>query len=567
LEAFDKFFGASVPDAVHASLLSEILPREASGRLDDVIADAEALLKGEWSIFGRAIRLDDPPLWRHNPISGGEWPDLPASQIDYRRNDIAGGVKCVWEVGRLTFLPVLALAYRETKRAEFADACIRWMADFSARNPVHHGVHQTSGIEMAIRVMTCSVALSLLGERAADERLRPALGLLAQQAYHCRDNLSLGSSANNHLLAEAAAMVCAGAVFPNLKGLLDPGLDILRREVLLQISADGTSVEQSFQYVPFIWELILIPLLAARSIGVPIREEVSDRLRASLSWARVNRLPNGTLPQIGDEDDGRVLLPSDRHSRLDLVGSLLASVVSEPALGDSPSLCRLWALDQRAASASPLGAHEYPDGGYTAWRSDNLLAVFDHGSLGFGSIAAHGHADALSIVLFAGSVPIVLDPGMPSYQDDPAARDRFRGTPYHSTVGFGESQSEMLGPFIWGARAAVRRADGGWECEWHTGERHWRSVGFETGRLTITDRTSVPGEIVFVLHPRATVAIEGASAVVTIDGVSARFSVEGASAWRAEPGEYSRRPTWSEPTTRLCASMDATEAVTRIEVG
>ncbi len=150
-------------------------------------------------------------------MSGAEWPDLPSAALDYHRTDLAGGAKYAWELGRLTVLPTLALAWRAGGEDAHAARAGRWLDDFVAANPLGRGIHHTSGIEMAIRVATVTATLGLLGERARGPRLGAALGLLAQQALFCRDHLSLGSSANNHLLAEYAAMTLAGATWPTLR--------------------------------------------------------------------------------------------------------------------------------------------------------------------------------------------------------------------------------------------------------------------------------------------------------------------------------------------------------------
>src|ERR1051326_8451659 len=110
------------------------------------------------------------------------------------------------------------------------------------------------------------------------------------------------------------------------------------------------------------------------------------------------------------------------------------------------------------------GVHRFPDGGWTVWREAGLLVTFDHGPLGLGALAAHGHADALSVTIWRGTDGIAVDPGTFAYQEDaaaraaplgggpggappprglspsreaPAARARGRGTPVHSTVHFG----------------------------------------------------------------------------------------------------------------------------------
>ena len=59
---------------------------------------------------------------------------------------------------------------------------------------------------------------------------------------------------------------------------------------------------------------------------------------------------------------------------------------------------------------------------------------------------AHAHADALSFQLWADGRPVVVDPGMPTY-DAGAERDWFRGTRAHSTVAIDGDQFEPWGAF------------------------------------------------------------------------------------------------------------------------
>jgi uncharacterized heparinase superfamily protein len=78
----------------------------------------------------------------------------------------------------------------------------------------------------------------------------------------------------------------------------------------------------------------------------------------------------------------------------------------------------------------------------------------DHGPLGFGSIAAHGHADALSITLSVNGEKFIVDPGTYIYHIELPWRDYFRKTVNHSTVMINnKDQSEMKGAFLWGKRA------------------------------------------------------------------------------------------------------------------
>jgi uncharacterized heparinase superfamily protein len=85
---------------------------------------------------------------------------------------------------------------------------------------------------------------------------------------------------------------------------------------------------------------------------------------------------------------------------------------------------------------------------------------FDCADLGYGPIAAHGHADALSFTLNVGDRPVLVDAGTYDYFTHPSWREYFRSTRAHNTVEIdGVSQSESLGPFLWGRKANARCLD------------------------------------------------------------------------------------------------------------
>ena len=569
-EAVALLFTADRDRALRESRLCRLivhaLPPEPFAR---EIGAAEELRRGRWPLFGHGVQLDDPPAWNRNPRNGRSWPDQPSRRLDYRRTDLAGGAKYAWELGRLTMLPTLALAWRLTGERACAEQAARWLDDFCARNPLGQGIHHTSGIEMAVRVTTMSWTLALLEGSGLPADPAPALGLIAQQALHCRDHLSLGSSANNHLIAEYGAMVTAGALFPALReadDLLERGFTGLARECLRQIHPDGVSAEQAFGYLPFVWELILYPLLAAEAAGRAAPAALKERLAASLEFARAIRLPGGGAPQVGDEDDARVLLAAEGWSRLDLAGNALAAWLGADALSDEGALARLLLGRTTRPREAADGRHEFAHGGWTVWRERGLLVTFDHGPLGLGSVAAHAHADALSLTVFRGADGIVLDPGTFAYHEEPQARDRFRGTPAHSTLHFGgRSQSRMMGPFLWGAKARVRRDGEGFSCAWASGETHWRTIGVSGGRILIRDSVSHPGaELSFALHPQAKVELDGTRARVTVGGSTALFEATPVSNWWCAPAEYSPRFGTKVPSLRLCASLDALACRTEI---
>jgi hypothetical protein len=108
------------------------------------------------------------------------------------------------------------------------------------------------------------------------------------------------------------------------------------------------------------------------------------------------------------------------------------------------------------------------------------------------SIAAHGHADCLSVALAYDGLWYIVDPGTYCYHRDPEWRDHFRGTAAHNTVTIdGSDQSEMLGPFMWGrkARASATAAGVGAHFELFEG----RHDGYTKAAGVLHSRTVVFG--------------------------------------------------------------------------
>ncbi len=92
----------------------------------------------------------------------------------------------------------------------------------------------------------------------------------------------------------------------------------------------------------------------------------------------------------------------------------------------------------------------------TGWTERDSHAVFDRGGMG-APTGGHGHADALSLVLFSGGRDLLIDSGTFVYNGAAESREYFRSTRAHNTVVVdGRDQSEQAGTFQWKSRATVR---------------------------------------------------------------------------------------------------------------
>lgn len=132
-----------------------------------------------------------------------------------------------------------------------------------------------------------------------------------------------------------------------------------------------------------------------------------------------------------------------------------------PALSESDEALAHWLCGVPAPTGSHLTeSRHYSDGGYVVFHSARWQVLFDAGPLGLGSLAAHGHADALSVCASLDGKPFLIDTGTYAYHEAPAWRDHFRGTAAHNTVQTDDChQSEMLGLFLWGRKAKAYFAE------------------------------------------------------------------------------------------------------------
>lgn len=218
----------------------------------------------------------------------------------------------------------------------------------------------------------------------------------------------------------------------------------------------------------------------------------------------------GNVPPIGDGDDGYVVRLS-REPNFCPYRSLLATGSVLFKRGDFKAKAgrlddkTLWLLGRESEEIfSSLAAGKnrppircaYPDGGYfilgCRWETAREIRIIaDAGPLGYLSIAAHGHADALSLTLSAGGREILVDPGTYAYHTNSEWRDYFRGTSAHNTLRVdGQDQSVAGGSFMWLRKAEAR-------CDlWEDNEKECRFVGTQDGYLRLADPVRHTREIV-----------------------------------------------------------------------
>ncbi len=458
------------------------------------IADECAqLLSGEVSFLNRRwpegtlknLHVGDPELFLRDPVTGRRWPKVEAYCFDvpYRHNSTTGDVKYIWEINRLQFLQVAAAEARLTNNSILANKILDLILAWMKANPPFLGINWCSGIELALRIVAIVIVLSFLGD-VKDQKIRIQLrAFIYAHAFWLARYPSLFSSANNHLISEALGVFLAGTLVPDLphaRQFMKHGRRVLEEEIQKQILDDGVGVEQSVTYTAFTIEMCALAELIGEMTGNPFSQEYKRRLAASADFMCWLVDGSGNTPSIGDNDEGRVITLS-LNSELQYVASVAASVGG--LLNQTRFMIPRRAPELREAifdvsdeTEAPVrtGLRTFETGGYTVVRENHAgqptLLVFDHGPLGYLSIAAHGHDDALSVWLHVGGLPVFIDAGTYFYHVKRTQRDFFRSTAAHNTLTVeGESGNISTGPFQWfrkgDARLYSSQGTGDWWVE------------------------------------------------------------------------------------------------------
>lgn len=525
------------------------------------VAAADRVAAGTLDVFALSCRNGpSAPRWNRDPRTGIEAPLTWGKRLDYRDRKCVGDIKYLWEVNRHLHLVTLAQAYALTRDSKYLEVFGQHLRSWLDACPVGRGPNWCSSLEAAIRLINWSIAWQLLGGTGAalfaggeGALLRQRwLDSVYQHAHFVHGYLSRHSSANNHLIGETAGLYIAGVTWPcwpRLRRWRSGARQILLREALLQHSSDGVNLEQAVCYQQFVLDFLLLALLAGDSASDQFPEVYRERLAASLGFLAAIMDAGGNVPMIGDADDGAVTRLA-QGARFCPYRSLLAS--GAVLFGDATLKHKAGELDdktrwlfgaraqqlfgQLGAAPDPLPVpRAFAGGGYYVLgcnleRRDEMRVVADVGPLGYGGIAAHGHADALSFTLSIGGLEFLIDPGTYLYHGGGAWRAYFRGTAAHNTIRVDRrDQSEPGGDFMWLHKAAahchaahftetVETLDG-----WHDGYRrlrdpvrHRRRLILEKSarRLVIEDHLHMAGEheVEVLFHCAAECRVEPAAA-------------------------------------------------------
>jgi hypothetical protein len=441
-----------------------------------LLAQADMIVSHRLSYFDLVDHHLETPINWHKDHSARIYSKLgPILSVNYRDFKNNGDCKLVWEPNRHHQMVVLARAYKVSGDIKYAEAAVTQITHWLDMNPYGKGMNWRSPLELAIRLINWVWTVDLIKDSGLFEGLFKQR-LLESVFLHCRDvssKFSQGTSANNHLVGEAAGVYIAASYFPMLKAAKDwqrKSKQVLEREIQAQTFTDGCTKEHAFSYQFFVFQFYLLTGLTGKW---------SDDGFSTTYWQTLNRLSKfiATVaeggkyyPMLGDQDDGYVLDLGDHVHNINALNDIVSHFYEDDIFSQGvkeASESTFWLFNNRQASLKKEDAVEreltsvaFTDSGYYLLQAgkqsegNQASILVDVADLGYTAIAAHGHADALSCVVRINQHDLFVDTGTYDYFSYPQWRDHFRKTKAHNTVEIdGLDQSVMTGPFMWESHA------------------------------------------------------------------------------------------------------------------
>jgi len=496
------------------------------GHVFDLLGSGPCRLSPE----GRGYQPID---WHVDFKSGRRWPKRRFYRWIRPGKPGGGDIIVPWELSRFQGAPRLAQAFRLSGNEAYRREFITQVGDWITNNRFRRGVNWVSAMDAGVRAANWLVTLDFLGSRRdlpEDFLIRLHCSLYDHGRHIRRRLLRIGRVTHNHYVAGLAGLLFIGLYCPFFKRSrrwVDFAVSGLEEEIRRQVYADGCDFEASTSYHLLVLEFFFYSILLCDRAGVRLSEAYRRRLRQMAEVVYRYLKPDGTAPQIGDNDNGRFFKFRDRPVlRHDYILAPLAAYFREDApIAVDPSVSEevFWLFGPRTGatprprrvSAQPAEVTSFPQAGWYVLRHKRHHCFVSCGPSGQGGIGGHAHNDKLSFELVLNGIDVIVDPGTYAYTGHPGERNRFRSTFCHNTVaieGVEQNEIDRRNLFRLAERVSIHRA----EAKAHDDElvflgdisyagiRHRRILRLHrrSGRLRIEDRVSspVPGRAFLRFH-------------------------------------------------------------------
>jgi hypothetical protein len=436
----------------YIDIFKEINP----GGYDKAATEADNICRHIFSLLGSGpVDLGKKINWHLDFKSGYEWEAHYFKDFTYKNFKMNVDIKVPLELSRFQHLTTLGKAYWLTENEKYSKEFISQINEWTANNPVGIGVNWFCPMDAALRAVNWIWGYYFFkdSECLMEEFLAKFYKNLYLHGRHIMGNIEYGAKGKtNHYIADLVGLLYVGLFFQDsqeAKKWYDFAREELLEELRDQVYEDGMNHEASTAYHRFVVELFCSAAVLCRAIGDNWPREAWEKIHKMFRFAKGIIKPDGTIPQLGDNDSGRIhkLQYLENELGLTYLFPLAATLFDDSSFkmkGIEFSEEALWLLGPEAfekyknmeegTSLERLPSISFLDGGIYVLRDNINYCMVSAGPNGQKGNGGHSHNDKLSFELNIDGMDIIVDPGTFIYTGDYKKRNLFRSTKYHNTV-------------------------------------------------------------------------------------------------------------------------------------
>ena len=473
---------------------------------EQILSEAQDVVENRFETLGSGkVHLGQKINWCKDFKSGKVWPPRKLSTDEILDLANPSDIKVPWELSRFHQVWWLGKAYWVARSEQYAKKFGELIEDWIDNNPLGQGPNWAVAMEVAIRACNWIAGYYFFCESPS---LSPQFWLKFQKSLYAHgrfieSNLEYSWRNSNHLLSNVVGLIFLGNFFHQTsfgKKWLAWGVHQLEKEMEEQVCRDGVDYEKSTGYHRLVIELFYTATLLSQRNNIRFPQAYLKRLETMFEFVQHYTRPDGSIPLIGDADDGRLFRFSmsediNDHRHALSVGAILFERRDFRAAREGFSQDALWLFGGEGfekfqmlrGEGTRLTSRGFPDGGFYILRSDEAHVFVDAGDLGMKGRGGHGHNDTLSFEFWIDGGPLIIDSGTYAYTFDVQARNEFRSTRAHNTVVIDSAEiAEFSG--LWGVNADRTKPS---VLEWSTSEQRDILVAEHRGYQSLSSPVTV----------------------------------------------------------------------------
>lgn len=418
------------------------------------------------------------PQWHYDNFNKVFFSLRHRNYFRYTNNEINGDLRLVWEKSRFHFIPALGFTYWLTEDERYYEYFIKTINNWVKKNPYPYGVNWVSPMEAAIRVINLMFGAFFLKELIEkDEQTKyDLLKFITLHGKFIFYNIEKEKPKTNHYISNLLALLFISLYFPEIedsKRWFDFSKHEFIKQIFYQTYEDGGCYESSLYYHRLDLEFFYFGYTLLTLKNIDVNFNFVKRLEKMVDFLLYNTKPDGTLPQIGDNDNGRLFkIYPQKEDNVYYIFQLFAPIFPEKKLKfkEFPISLETFILmglqnykkyeQLKATSFKFLSSKYFSKSGFYVFRKNNKFFLFIFPNLGQEGFGGHNHSDIGSFILFIDGKDIFIDPGTGIYMNK-KIRNILRSIKSHNFLSIGDKsilgfeENEIFKSYFYGNKESI----------------------------------------------------------------------------------------------------------------